>query len=1112
MTTPQTSSFHQALMAYAAELTALYGLLPKAHPEDQLKGPISRVIAAAGAALSIAPVQVLSEVQVADVGGRPDLGVVLDGLLVGYVELKAPGKGAEPTRFKGDDRAQWEKFKNLPNLIYCDGNEWALYANGAPVGGLVRMSGAVTSAGAAAVTMRDAVQLLELLRTFLRWEPVAPTTPRALAELLAPLCRLLREDVRVALQKGDSALANLAKDWRVFFFPEADDQQFADAYAQTFSYALLLARVSGAQELTTSNAVSALRPGHRLLSDTLRMLADADARAELEVPVRLLERVVAAVDPRLFRPQSGDPWLYFYEDFLAAYDPKMRKDRGVYYTPLEVVRCQVRLVAQLLAERFAKPFAFVDEGVVTLDPATGTGTYLLAALQYGLDQIVAVKGRGKRASAATTAAEQMHAFELLVGPYAVAHLRLTQQILAEGGTLPADGIHVYLTDTLESPHAKPKDYLPLPYKQFGIEQQRAQTIKRDTPVLVCLGNPPYDRQVIDAATVGQRRKGGWVRFGDPSQDESVQPLLHDFLAPLEAAGTTLHAKSLYNDYVYFWRWALWKVCEQQTSGGIISFITASSYLRGPGFAGMRELLRRSFDEIWIIDLEGDHRGARKTENVFAIQTPVAIAVGLRTPQTTEDTPANVYYTCITGSRKEKLAALEAVNRFGDIPWRSCHNAWQAPFLPTFPTNYWSWPCLTDLFPWQTNGMQFKRSWPIGETPELLQRRWREFLALPPQQRGEALRETDARTVSRVVKSPALPDIELPALANLPADSPSQPIVRYAYRSFDRQWMIRDHRLCDRPRPALQAVYGKHQVYLTSLLTDVLGKGPGAVVTYLLPDLHHFRNRGGKDVIPLWRDAAATEANLPAGLLAVLEAAYGQPVSPERFLAYTYGILANPDYVERFWEELTIPGPRLPITKDGKLFNAMADLGAELIWLHTFGERYVPPGRSAGRVPYGTAQIEVAVPQSKEEYPTTYAYEPTKQELRVGKGRFSRVAPELWAFQVSGMPVLASWLSYRMRKRSGKRSSLLDELRPECWSFDDELLDLLWVLEHTLARLPLATALSEQICAGATFEASELPKPSARERQGPTPPSIATNHALPGMEDALAAEHDEVDDD
>lgn len=1053
----------------------------EASSEEQLKAPVVRLFQDVGDILNL-QVQAIPEVQASELRVRPDLGVLVNGLLTGYVELKAPGKGADPAHFSGHDREQWHKLRNLPNLMYTDGNTWALYRNGERQGAIVRFAGDVVTEGRAAVDDHAVRGLYALFQDFLRWQPVAPGSSRALAKLLAPLCRLLRDDVLAALRDPQSNLSLLAADWRKYLFPDADDLQFADAYAQTLTYTLLLARLSDVDVTSIPSAVNAIRKGHQLLADALNILADPKAREEIKTPVDLLERVIAAVDPKALTRGRKDPWLYFYEDFLAEYDPAMRKDRGVYYTPVEVVQAQVRLVAELLASRFGKEFSFADEDVVTLDPAAGTGTYILAALEHGLEQVARVRGPGARAGAATRAAQNLYAFELLVGPYTVAHLRLTRQIQAAKGILPPDGVHIYLTDTLESPNQPPPSF-PFAYKMLAVEHQRAQAVKATVPVLVCIGNPPYDRQQIAPADHGRvKRKGGWVRYGDPQSNRS--PLLDDFVKPLNPLGLSVHAKNLYNDYVYFWRWALWKVLESKEGGGIISFITASSYLRGPGFAGMRAWMRRLFDELWIIDLEGDDLGARRTENVFAIRTPVAIAVGVRYNEPHPETPARVHYTRISGTRREKLKTLSEVHSFADLKWRPCLSGWYDPFLPTSEKPFWDWPLLTDLFPWQENGVQFKRTWPIAESREVLEKRWETLLRAPTEKKGNLMRETDARKADKPYPDAFYPDRQLLPIASLPPETPPPYLMRYAYRSFDRQWALLDARLCDRPRPALLRAHSDKQVYITSLLTNVLGEGPAAVATALIPDLDHFRGSfGAKHVIPLWRDAAATQPNVAYGVLDVLAGKYGRPVSAEDFFAYAYAVLASPEYVRRFWDELTIPGPRLPITQDSALFERAVELGRRLLWLHTYGEQFVPPGEHPGRVPPGRARCLVGTPMSPQDYPERYRYDGGQQKLYVGKGEFAPVRPEVWEFSVSGLPVVKSWLDYRMKRRAGRKSSPLDAIRPDSWQFDDELLDLLWVLEHTVDLFPELARLLDDILRSPLFAASDFPKPAKAERLG-----------------------------
>ena len=626
----------------------------QAQPEDQLKGPVGELVRATGQLTGLT-VGWRTEVHADDIDGRPDIGITTNGLLTGLVELKRPGLGARPEGFKGRNRNQWQRFKALPNLIYTDGSGWSLYRTG-ELKHRIRISDDMSEEGAKAADPEALAGLHELLRDFLYWEPIVPGTAEGLAGFLAPLARVLRDDVRKALGREGSQLQALAREWSGLLFPEGDEAQFADAYAQTVTYALLLARFEGAASLRPLMAVDALQREHGLLAEALQLLEAKPVRDELRMPIELLERAIGAVDSEKIG-RGGDPWLYFYEQFLGAYDPKLRKDRGVYYTPVEVVRAQVRLAGELLRTRFKKRLAFADDDVVVLDPAVGTGTYPLAVLDHAADAVQRRPGPGAVEGKLRGLADRLHAFELLVGAYSVAHLRLSQRLRDAGVTDKPP--KVYLTDTLESPNHVPDFTASLLQARLTKERKRALKVKKDVRVFVCLGNPPYDREEKDPADDGGQRKGGWVRYGDAGED-SPQPILEDFLAPVREAGQGVHLKNLYNDYVYFWRWALWKVLDSTEVGGIVTFITASSYLRGPGFSGMRRKMREVFNELWIIDLEGDSLGARKTENVFAIRTPVAIAVGVRARAPCPDTPAKVWKVKLTGPEQAKLEALDGI--------------------------------------------------------------------------------------------------------------------------------------------------------------------------------------------------------------------------------------------------------------------------------------------------------------------------------------------------------------------------------------------------------------------------------------------------------------------
>jgi hypothetical protein len=626
------------LETFAEALKGKFSLPGSASPEDQLKPVVADVFKVTGAAYGLT-VETRTETHLSEHKVRPDIAIYVGGLICGYVELKQPGLGADAPRLTGKhNKQQWEKLKGLPNLIYTDGRDWALYRTGVRRDGqpIVRLHDDPTTKGKVAVVQADAEALEPLFRDFLSWRPSVPHNPSGLAKYLAPLTRFLRSEVENALLVAGSAVELLAREWRQFLFPDADNAKFADAYAQTVTYAMLLARLSGAAKLDPPEAAKTLDKNNGLLARTLELLGQPLAREELAVGFEMLQRSLEALDPDAFLKGKPDLWLYFYEDFLAAYDPKLRKDYGVYYTPREVVELQVRLASELLEQWFRKKLGFADDGVVFLDPAVGTGTYPVAAVKDGLEKVRERSGQGAVPARARQMAANMHGFEVLVGPYAVAHLRLSQALegamneakeAGEPDEKLANRLNIYLADTLESPNAAPPGGLTLTYRALTQEHEAARRVKQGGEILVCLGNPPYDRQNIEEGDTTTQRKGGWVRFADQvkgaakHEEQGERAIFKDFTEPATKAGAGVHIKNLYNDYVDFWRWALWRLFEQQTGGGIVTFITASSYLAGPGFVGMREVMRRTFDEI--LDHRSGRRQPRHSQDAERVQHPDA---------------------------------------------------------------------------------------------------------------------------------------------------------------------------------------------------------------------------------------------------------------------------------------------------------------------------------------------------------------------------------------------------------------------------------------------------------------------------------------------------------
>jgi hypothetical protein len=1039
-------------------------------PESQLVAPTQELLEAVGRSLG-RRLTIVPETSVRGLG-QPDFCVEDRGVWVGYVELKAPGKGADPEQYRGHDRRQWDRFRQLPNLIYTDGSEFALYRTGTRVGPLLRFSGRVDQMGRRAITQQDAERFRQFYVSFLAWEPAAlpdQPTARDIADLLAPLCRLLREEVEEAVGIPDSSLSQVAAEWRELLFPDADNRRFADAYAQTVTFALLLARAEGARVNDIAAAIPALAARHALLSRALEVLTADAARQEARMSLRALQRVIDRLPAdALGRPDGQhDPLLYFYEHFLAAYDPELRKNAGVYYTPPQVVHAQVRLIERLLVDRLGRPLGYADPSVTTLDPAVGTGTYLLGVVERARGTVLEREGPGATAARLTKLAHYLYGFENMVGPYAVAQLRVSRALTTAGAAIPQDGPGIYLTDTLESPYVEPQRVMSW-YRVLARDHERALRVKREVPVLVCLGNPPYDRHER-ADDSNRARTGGWVRWGDP--DSAADPILEAFRGPAITAGHGGDVKNLYNLYVYFWRWALWKVFENGTGGGpgIVSFISASSYIDGDAFVGVREHMRRICDEIWIIDLGGEGRGTRQEQNVFDIRTPVAIAVCARYGAPNPETPAPVHYTRVAGDRPAKLARLDAVGDFGDLSWEDCPPGWQGPFRPAGTGPYFTWPQLIDLMPWQHSGMQVKRTWPIAPDEETLRRRWRALLRA--EDRARVFKETRDRKVQKTYP-PLFEGDRQSSIAELSERASVPPMRPCAYRSFDRQVVFADTRLGDFIRPDLWRAHSDRQVYLTTLLNHPLGPGAALTACAHIPDLHHFRGSfGAREVIPLYRDAACEHPNVTPGLLDQLSRALALTVTPEDFVAYLYAVLAHPGFTERFWVQLETRQLRVPLTRNASLFEEGVEIGRRLLWLHSFGERFTSRERPRGRIPRGRARCTRAVPDAPDRYPDHFDWLEGPDgdgTLVVGDGAFAPVAREVYEFEVSGLKVVQSWLNHRMRRpRNVRRSSPLDDIRPERWTadFTGELLHVLWILEATIATYPAQRNLLERIVEG-----------------------------------------------
>lgn len=263
-------------------------------PEDQLRAPFEQLLLdlAELCGLPRDAVAAVGESSVSDLKTRPDFAVTVHKALVGFIELKAPGKGADPRRFRdAHDKAQWEKLHSLPNLLYTDGNSFSLWQEGELVDSVVTLIGDIECAGA---KLQAPPGLLSLFEKFLRWEPIPPRTAKELARISARLCRLLRDEVTEQLALGSQALTDLATDWRKILFPEATNERFADGYAQAVTFGLLMARASNIKLATGFDSVAQkLTHTSSLIGAALRLLTEnAENQATLKTSLGTLTRVL----------------------------------------------------------------------------------------------------------------------------------------------------------------------------------------------------------------------------------------------------------------------------------------------------------------------------------------------------------------------------------------------------------------------------------------------------------------------------------------------------------------------------------------------------------------------------------------------------------------------------------------------------------------------------------------------------------------------------------------------------------------------------------------------------------------------------------------------------
>ncbi|MEU4143278.1 type ISP restriction/modification enzyme [Streptomyces parvulus] len=1042
-------------------------------PEAAIRSPLEGLLAAVGGHHSLREVTWHDEVPIPELGIRPDYAVQVNGVVSGYIEVKKPGLSVDPADFTGRNKAQWERLRDLPNLLYTNGTEWRLFRDGVQLGDTVRFTSTLKSAGER-LAPADPGAFDALLQAFLLWAPPPIRQVSRLVQHIAPLCRLLRGAVLEQLAaeaKSPEAEENtharpfsgLKSDWRKLLFPSADNVTFADGYAQAVTFALLLARTENIPlaEGNLHDIGRRLDADHALMGKALQLLTD-NVNERFEVTLNLLLRTISYVDWPAIRQGNRDAYLHLYENFLTVYDADLRQKSGSYYTPREVVEEMVRLTEDVLLTRLGKAQGYAQDGVRIVDPAMGTGTYLHTIIEKVAVQASECHGPAMARDAIGRLAKRLYGFELQMGPFAVAEMRASDLLKRHQAGLPKGGLNLFVTDTLDNPFVEEQE-LASTYGVLSASRRRANEVKGQIPVTVVIGNPPYDHKA--------ENRGGWVEKRPRGQEPA---LLDTFRHP----GNGRYEHMLKNMYVYFWRWATWKVFDAHDADqhGVICFITPSGFATGPGGRGMRDYLRRTCDEGWVINLSPEGQRADVGTRVFPkVAQPLTICIFVRRADSDPDRPARIHYRAIAGKRADKFRQLKEM-KLDDNGWREAHQEGVRPFTPATQSGWDEYPALNDLFPWSSLGVTSNRSWVSSPSPEGLSRRWARLIREDdPTEKAQLFKKTRDRDLDR--KRASLPGRRTHELPIGEENCASPDMLRIARRSFDRQWLIADNRVIDFPRPDLWAALREDQLFLNQQSTHVIESGPALIATSLIPDTDHFNGRGGRNMPILHPDGSA---NVPAGLLTYLARELGLgKITVQDLAAYTIAVTGHTVFTEQFTEELLTPGVRLPITRSRETWQKAVGIGAEVLWVSTYGARHADAenSRPADHVEFAngdTRQVRYLT-HIGHSIPDKLRYDSETEVLYVGVGAFAPVPEDVWRFEVGGMPVLRKWFGYRKASPNSKKTSPLDDIHIDSWpsEWTTELIELLSVLRRLVDLLPAQRDLLAEVLTGPVVTEADL---------------------------------------
>ena len=932
--------------------------------------------------------------------GAPDyiISRAKDHLPVFFVEAKDVGDNDLDGKNKSGHKEQFDRYKQaLDYIVFTDYLDFHFYKH-EEFEDSVRIA---EIKGGKIVAIPEAEEKFIRMIQHLGDSAIQSiTSPQKLARLMAGKARLLANIIENAMKDETHSYENdnLRGQYNAFkdvLIQELKESDFADIYAQTIAYGMFAARLHDdtPENFSREEAARLIPKTNPFLRQIFNNLAGNDLDERIAWVVDDLVTVFLATDLRKIMKNYGgskhhhDPMIHFYEDFLAEYNPKLRKSKGVWYTPQPVVGFIVRAVDEILQKEFGlseglADYSTIEKTVVAeqsrdkrttdgmkhekrrfhrvqiLDPATGTGTFLAEVVNQIYDRYREDQGVWQQ-YVEDHLLPRLNGFEILMASYAVAHIKLDMLLGETGYQHKSDKrLHVYLTNSLEESNNEPRTLFA---QWLSREATEANVIKRDCPVMVMIGNPPY--------SISSQNNGKWITnlvadYKKDLNERNIQPLSDDYIKFIR----------LGQEYV------------EKNGEGILAYISNNSFIDGIIHRQMRKELMRAFDKIYILDLHGNTRkkevapDGSKDENVFDIMQGVSINIFCKNGTPSKDA-CKVYHYDLFGNRESKYDFLNC-HDLKDIEWKELQ-----------PQK----PCYFFVYKDFSVKEEYEKGFKIDELMTI------NCIGVATGNDNYLI------NMSKEKLSSTIPDVN-PDL-----------IMNYAYRPFDKRYIYYDTKLVQRARELVMKNMKKENISLLCTSQNRQLSSMYFSVSQDISDRHYLDSSSDSmSVFPLYiykenmgqeerivnfnkelYDKIAKGLNyLPCyddNVLVDPISDYNGVLYPQDLFDYIYAVLHSPSYRERYKDFLKIDFPRIPYPTDWEKFRDLSELGEELRQLHLMEDM---PSKLGVSFPVsGTLQVDCYRWENNRVYFNSEQY-------------FEGVPESAWNFYIGGYQPAQKWLKDR----------------------------------------------------------------------------------------------------